>query len=927
MPADEWFEPAPRGRDESIPGGGQRRSLRECEMSNENLEATKSTSGDCLDQHQIVALVAGQLSPSEIERMLGHITVCKTCCDKAEEAGLDAAGVSALKRRAEEMAADEVADPKPSDRPTTEHPAPEHGTHTDHPAATSQSAASQRATDGYACLSAPRLPDEIGRLGPYRVLKILGQGGMGIVYEAEDPHLDRRVALKVLRPEGLDTLGRERFMQEARLAASLHSDRIVTIYQIGEDHGCPYLVMELLKGESLDTYLHRRGKLSVTEALRIARDVAEGLAVAHDKALVHRDIKPANIWLESGAPGAPSDRLKLLDFGIARSLKGNLNLTMEGRIIGTPSYMCPEQANGESLDGRSDLFSLGCVLYAMLVGQSPFERANSMLSIRAVADADVPPLREKLPNSPKAVLALLKRLLSKDPANRPANARQVVDEIRSLEMNLPGTYADAGAVPSIVGMAPTSRRRRMGWGSWVGFATLIVAGIVGLAVQYQQFVANTGDRGPGQSDERHAGFQSEQTPASPPAAVVPLAKLPPIKVGILHSLTGPMSASERSLVDAFTFAIDEINARGGLLGGRLIEPIIRDGKSYDSVFAQQALELITQEKVVTLFGVWRSSCRKSVEEVCQGHDHLLVYPTAYEGLEESPYVVYMGGCANQQITPGIKWAYAFLGKRKFFLVGTEGMYSRGAHEIIKDEVAALGATIVGDEFQPLADTNFGDLSKQILASQADMIVNSVVGVGNINLFSCLRQAGIRPDKVPVLSLNVTEEELRTMAPRGEDIAGNYAAWSYFQSLKTRSNEEFIARFRKRFGSTRVINDPMVSAYCGMHLWALAVQSARSDRVADIRREIVLQKFDGPDGPITIDPKTLIARRMALIGEVNKDLEFDVVWTSPRPVEPVPYPSSRSRKAWDEFVLSVRQRYGGHWRPEAESKAEPTKLSP
>ena len=150
-----------------------------------------------------------------------------------------------------------------------------------------------------------------------------------------------------------------------------------------------------------------------------------------------------------------------------------------------------------------------------------------------------------------------------------------------------------------------------------------------------------------------------------------------------------MATSESPIADAFLFAIDEINAAGGVLGGRQIEPIVRDGKSYPNVFARQADDLITQERVVTLFGVWRSGCRKSVEEVCHKHDHLLVYPRGDEGLEQSPYVIYMGGAPNQQTTPAVKWAYAFLGKRKFFLIGTEGLFSCGSHEIIKDELAAL----------------------------------------------------------------------------------------------------------------------------------------------------------------------------------------------------------------------------------------------
>ena len=197
-----------------------------------------------------------------------------------------------------------------------------------------------------------------------------------------------------------------------------------------------------------------------------------------------------------------------------------------------------------------------------------------------------------------------------------------------------------------------------------------------------------------------------------------------------------MAPSERAVADALLFAIDEINATGGVLGGRQIEPIVRNGKSYPKVFAEQAEELIAKEKVVTLFGVWRSSCRKAVEEVCRQHDHLLVFSKADEGLEQSPYVIYMGGAPNEQTTPAVKWAYAFLGKRKFFLVGSEGLFSCASHQIITDEIAALGATLVGDEYASVGEPDFRAVAAKIKESGADVLLNTVSGVGNIALFNC-----------------------------------------------------------------------------------------------------------------------------------------------------------------------------------------------
>ncbi len=200
-------------------------------------------------------------------------------------------------------------------------------------------------------------PDEIGRLGPYRVLKVLGTGGMGVVFLAEDVLLQRRVALKSMKPSVVSGQARERFFREARAAAAIEHEHIVSIYQVGEDRGVPYLAMQLLQGEALDERLKRDPVLPTAEVLRIGREIAEGLAAAHERGLIHRDIKPANIWLEGGR-----GKVKILDFGLARVVGDTSNLTHSGTIVGTPAYMAPEQARGGHVDARCDLFSLGAVL-------------------------------------------------------------------------------------------------------------------------------------------------------------------------------------------------------------------------------------------------------------------------------------------------------------------------------------------------------------------------------------------------------------------------------------------------------------------------------------------------------------------------------------------------------------------------------------
>ena len=235
----------------------------------------------------------------------------------------------------------------------------------------------ENAASRFPFLMEARGPDELGWLGPYRIRAVLGEGGMGVVFDAEDSQLCRRVALKILKPElALTPLLRKRFLQEARAAAALPSDHVVAIYQVGSAGEVPYLAMQYLEGETLEQCLQRVGRLPAAEAARLGRDIALGLAAAHDKGLIHRDIKPANIWLEV-VPGDSAPRVKLLDFGLARLAGGVSNLTASGMIVGTPHYLAPEQARGLTLDHRGDLFSLGCVSVSRLDRRAAVRRTRS----------------------------------------------------------------------------------------------------------------------------------------------------------------------------------------------------------------------------------------------------------------------------------------------------------------------------------------------------------------------------------------------------------------------------------------------------------------------------------------------------------------------------------------------------------------------
>ncbi|HLZ10520.1 MAG TPA: serine/threonine-protein kinase, partial [Chloroflexota bacterium] len=235
-----------------------------------------------------------------------------------------------------------------------------------------------------------------------------------------------------MRPEMAKGRIRDRFVQEAKAAAKVEHDHIVPIYQVGEDRGVQFLAMPLLKGESLEDRLKREHRLSVAEVLKFSREMAAGLSAAHARGLVHRDVKPANVWLEA-IPPAPRFRVKILDFGLARRAgTGQLNLTHDGTIVGTPAYMSPEQACGKTVDARADLFSLGVVMYRMATGELPFKGVDPVSQMIALTTESPPDPVSLNPELPPELADLIVRLLEKDPAHRPASAKEVARQLVSL---------------------------------------------------------------------------------------------------------------------------------------------------------------------------------------------------------------------------------------------------------------------------------------------------------------------------------------------------------------------------------------------------------------------------------------------------------------------------------------------------------------
>ncbi|MCE9562537.1 MAG: protein kinase [Planctomycetes bacterium] len=269
---------------------------------------------------------------------------------------------------------------------------------------------------------------EIGRLGRYRIQKELGRGGMGAVYLAFDERLQRKVALKVMLPKAAANMSaKERFLREARAAARISSDYVVNIHEADEFDGIPYISLQYLQGYPLDDYLSKHGNPSIPQIIRIGQEAALGLHAAHQLGLIHRDIKPANLWLE-----APNGRVKILDFGLARQLDDNVQLTRSGAVVGTPAFMSPEQGRGLPMDGRSDLFSLGGVLYRLCAGRLPFHGDTTMALLMSIGIDEPVLVRDFNPDVPKPLANLIHRLLAKDPAHRPPTAQAVADELNAM---------------------------------------------------------------------------------------------------------------------------------------------------------------------------------------------------------------------------------------------------------------------------------------------------------------------------------------------------------------------------------------------------------------------------------------------------------------------------------------------------------------
>jgi hypothetical protein len=336
-------------------------------------------------------------------------------------------------------------------------------------------------------LGPPTRPGSLGRLGHYEVLEVLGCGGFGIVFRAFDDVLQRVVAVKVLAPEIAATSpARKRFLREARSSAAVRHENVVQVYAV-EEHPLPYLVMEFIPGETLQQRLDRTGPLETLEVVRIGRQIAEGLAGAHATGLVHRDVKPGNVVIEPGP-----QRVKLTDFGLARAAD-DASLTQSGMVAGTPLFMSPEQARGEHVDHRADLFSLGSVLYTMCAGRPPFRAGNTLAVLKRVAEDTPRPIPEIIPEVPRWLCDLIARLHAKAPQERFSSAREVADLLARCQAELEQHGCVRSLASATPAPAPAVRQRFPRKRRWPVAVALVLLGLCGLG--FTEATGVTGVRG------------------------------------------------------------------------------------------------------------------------------------------------------------------------------------------------------------------------------------------------------------------------------------------------------------------------------------------------------------------------------------------------------------------------------------------------
>ena len=352
-----------------------------------------------------------------------------------------------------------------------------------------------------------------------------------------------------------------------------------------------------------------------------------------------------------------------------------------------------------------------------------------------------------------------------------------------------------------------------------------------------------------------------------------------IKVGVLHSLSGTMAISEVTLKDTLLMLIDQQNAKGGVLGEKLI-PVVVDPASNWPLFAEKARELLTVHKVDVVFGNWTSVSRKSVLPVLEELNGLLFYPVQYEGEESSKNVFYTGAAPNQQAIPATNYYLEELGVKKFALLGTDYVYPRTTNKILEQYLKDQGilAQDIFVNYTPFGHSDWSKIVADVIALGASGkkvgVISTINGDANIGFYKELAAAGVSADDIPVIAFSVGEEELSGLDTT--PLVGHLAAWNYFQSAESEANTTFINAWKARMGVERVTNDPMEAHYIGFNMWVAAVEAAGTTDVDKVRQAMYGQKFPNLTGGIAEMLVNHHLSKPVLIGEIQENGQFDII---------------------------------------------------
>ena len=373
----------------------------------------------------------------------------------------------------------------------------------------------------------------------------------------------------------------------------------------------------------------------------------------------------------------------------------------------------------------------------------------------------------------------------------------------------------------------------------------------------------------------------------------------PIKIGVQHSLSGTMAISEVSLRDVVLMAVEEINAKGGVLG-RKIQPVVVDPASNWDLFAEKAKQLLLVDKVAVVFGCWTSASRKSVLPVFEKNNGLLFYPVQYEGEECSRNVFYTGAAVNQQAVPAVEYlmSEAGGGYKRFYLLGSDYVYPRTTNRILR--AMLLGKKVppanIMEEYKPFHHQDYRVIVgkiKKFCAGGGACVISTINGDSNVPFYKEFANQGLRAKDSPIMAFSVAEDELRGMDTRA--LVGHLAAWNYFQSVDTPQNKQFVANLRAYCKKNnladvenRVTDDPIEAAYFGVYIWKQAAEQAGKTDVDAVRKAVYGQEFLAPGGKIKMDEANHHTHKPVLIGEILKDGQFKILARSKGLVEPEPW---------------------------------------